>query len=86
MNYYGALLYTDPGSGTLILQLLAAALFGLLFYLRFFIRRVKGIFKRDGETTRDEQVKDALDGGARDSQALSETEGEIGRGVGRPLK
>lgn len=30
------LLYTDPGTGALILQLLAAALIGSMFYLRKF--------------------------------------------------
>lgn len=30
------LLYTDPGSGTLIWQLLLAAFFGVMFYFRRF--------------------------------------------------
>jgi hypothetical protein len=42
---YHFLLYTDPGSGTLIWQLLLAAVFGGMFYLRrlkeFLVRRKK---------------------------------------------
>jgi len=40
------LLYTDPGTGTLILQLLIAAFFGVLFYIRFFVKRVGHFFSR----------------------------------------
>jgi hypothetical protein len=39
-------LYTDPGTGTLILQLLIAAFFGVLFYIRFFVKRIGGFFSR----------------------------------------
>ncbi|HEU0185775.1 MAG TPA: hypothetical protein VFS27_10710 [Blastocatellia bacterium] len=35
-----AILYTDPGSGALVWQLLVASFFGILFYLRAFIRRI----------------------------------------------
>ena len=42
-----ALFYTDPGTGTLILQLLAAAFLGLVFYFRYFTKRVKNYFSRD---------------------------------------
>ncbi|HEY6403247.1 MAG TPA: hypothetical protein VI479_17635 [Blastocatellia bacterium] len=38
-----ALLYTDPGSGALVWQLLVASFFGILFYLRAFIRRIAAI-------------------------------------------
>ena len=41
-----ALFYTDPGTGTLILQLLAAAFLGAVFYFRYFTKRVKGYFSR----------------------------------------
>ena len=37
-------LYTDPGSGALILQLLSAAVIGSLFYFRSFRDRVKHFF------------------------------------------
>jgi hypothetical protein len=39
-------LYTDPGTGTLILQLLAAGAIGLVFYVRVFARRAKSFFSR----------------------------------------
>jgi len=44
-------LYTDPGTGTLLLQLLIGAFLGVLFYLRFFTRRVRTFFssKRKSE-------------------------------------
>jgi hypothetical protein len=76
MSYY-ALLYTDPGSGTLILQLLAAGLFGLLFYLRYFIRRVKGFFLKRDELAREAKVPEALDSTVKSSQSLPETESEM---------
>ena len=34
--------YTDPGTGTLILQVLMAAVFGAMFYLRRLISWVRG--------------------------------------------
>lgn len=43
---YLMLLYTDPGTGTLILQLLIAAFFGAFFYIRFFTRRARSFFFR----------------------------------------
>jgi len=35
-----AFLYTDPGSGALVWQLLVASFVGGLFYIRSFIRRI----------------------------------------------
>jgi hypothetical protein len=52
------LLYTDPGTGTLILQLLIAAFLGVFFYIRFFFKRVGGFFSR--KKTEDSQVYDAV--------------------------
>ena len=51
------ILYTDPGSGTLILQLLIAAFLGVFFYIRFFFKRVGGFFSR--KKTAEGQVHDA---------------------------
>jgi len=43
-----AFLYTDPGSGALLWQLMLAAIFGALFYARLFIRRViETIFRKE---------------------------------------
>jgi hypothetical protein len=43
-NYSGihtfALFYTDPGSGALVWQLLVASFFGIMFYVRSFIRKI----------------------------------------------
>jgi hypothetical protein len=49
-----AFLYTDPGTGTLLLQLLAAGFLGVAFYFRYFTKRVKGFFaKRRGNAGSD---------------------------------
>lgn len=50
-------LYTDPGTGTLILQLLIAAFLGVFFYIRFFFKRVGGFFSRK-KTAEGSQVYD----------------------------
>jgi hypothetical protein len=42
-----AFLYTDPGSGALLWQLMLAAIFGALFYARLFIRRVTEMFRKE---------------------------------------
>ena len=42
--------YTDPGSGTLIWQMLLAASFGIMFYLRRIVgwfRRLKSVKEKD---------------------------------------
>jgi hypothetical protein len=46
-----AFLYTDPGSGALVWQLLVASFVGGLFYIRSFIRRIAGMMsgRRSGE-------------------------------------
>lgn len=60
---YLMLLYTDPGTGTLILQLLIAAFFGALFYIRFFTRRARSFFfrqrKPDANLEKPQQYKSA---------------------------
>jgi hypothetical protein len=38
--------YTDPGSGSLILQMLLAASFGALFYVRRFVNWLRGLKAR----------------------------------------
>ena len=40
------LLYADPGSGALALQLLLASFFGALFYLRSYLFRLKRMLTR----------------------------------------
>ena len=41
--------YTDPGSGTLLLQILLAASFGIMFYIRRIIAWTRGLFNRNSE-------------------------------------
>jgi hypothetical protein len=38
--------YVDPGSGTFILQLLAAMAFGTLFYIRQIVTQIKAFFSK----------------------------------------
>lgn len=39
--------YTDPGTGTLVWQLLLAASFGAMFYLRRIVRWARGLRGKD---------------------------------------
>jgi hypothetical protein len=50
-----AFLYTDPGSGALLWQLLIASFFGALFYTRSFIRRVIANISGRGSSKQSEQ-------------------------------
>jgi len=60
-----AFLYTDPGSGALIWQLLVASFFGILFYLRSFIRRISDkISGRKSKERSNQQASVKLDGSA----------------------
>lgn len=60
--------YTDPGSGTLILQMLLAAAFGAMFYLRRMIRWVRSL--RPGR--HDETSTDAFAGNLeKDSESVN---------------
>jgi hypothetical protein len=43
--------YLDPGSGSLIMQLLFGALLSLLFFVKVFWGKIKGIFRRSDEST-----------------------------------
>lgn len=40
------LIYTDPGTGALVLQLLVAGVLGTVFYLRYFTKRARSLFSR----------------------------------------
>jgi hypothetical protein len=52
-----AFLYTDPGSGALVWQLLVASILGGLYYIRSFIRRIAAMMSggKSGEL-RDQQA------------------------------
>ena len=40
------IVYIDPGTGSYLLQILAAGLFGALFALKLFWHRIVGLFRR----------------------------------------
>ncbi|MGE5506100.1 MAG: hypothetical protein ACM31L_16890 [Actinomycetota bacterium] len=49
--------YVDPGSGTLLLQILGAAAVGGLFYLRTAWAKLRGLFSRSaGKSPQDDQA------------------------------
>jgi len=50
-------LYTDPGSGALIWQLLVASFVGILFYVRTFIRRITAMMS--GRRSNEESIQQA---------------------------
>lgn len=41
------IVYIDPGTGSYVLQVVAAALFGAMFALKMFWHRIVGFFRRD---------------------------------------
>lgn len=47
------LAYIDPGTGGIVLQMLAAGFFGALFAVKLFWRKIKGFFT--GKKDRDEE-------------------------------
>lgn len=51
--------YLDPGSGSYLLQLLIASLLGGAFLLRTFWSRIVGFFKREDETTAEDEDEPA---------------------------
>lgn len=55
-----ALAYVDPGSGTLIIQMLVAAGVGAMFYFRQFREKLKSLFTRqpDAEIEEADSSKD----------------------------
>jgi hypothetical protein len=57
LNFAPLLLYADPGSGTLIWQLLLASLFGAMFY----IRRLKNFVLQRKQTPLSQPPKTVVD-------------------------
>jgi hypothetical protein len=43
--------YLDPGTGSLLIQLLLGALLSTLFFVKVFWKKIKGVFKRSDEST-----------------------------------
>ena len=54
--------YTDPGSGTLLFQLLLAASFGIMFYLRRIVAWTRGLRNKHSEATPPGPEKDSSEG------------------------
>lgn len=56
--HFGSLLYLDPGTGSYIFQLVIAGLVGAGFIIRFYWKRIIGIFSKrqpeDEESTSDD--------------------------------
>jgi hypothetical protein len=53
--------YLDPGSGSLIIQILIAALLGLGVALRASWGRIKGLFSKKKSDSEDDNLDDARD-------------------------
>jgi hypothetical protein len=53
------LAYLDPGSGAILLQLLAAGVAGFVVFFRYQGRRVKAFFRRGGADERDDSAEDS---------------------------
>lgn len=45
--------YLDPGSGSILLQVIIGGLLGVGFLVRAFWGRIKGFFRRSGGSTED---------------------------------
>jgi len=52
------LLYTDPGSGMLLWQLITAAALGLLFYARTIIRKIRELMGHEQTENRSSAARD----------------------------
>lgn len=57
----GQEVYLDPGSGSILLQLLVAAALGGLIILRTSWGRIKSLFGKDGDDKEDEDDGDFAD-------------------------
>ena len=57
--------YTDPGTGTFLLQMMLAAITGSLFFMRALRQRIRLLFKRNRNSSdnEDENVADNKLGG-----------------------
>ena len=53
----GRLLYLDPGSGSIIFQLLIAGLVGAGFIIRAYWKKISGIFRK-GQSEGEESLSD----------------------------
>jgi hypothetical protein len=49
------LLYLDPGSGSYLIQVIIAAVLGVLFYFKTAVQWIKNIFKKPTSKTEEEE-------------------------------
>jgi hypothetical protein len=61
--------YTDPGSGTLLLQMAFAAFFGLMFYLRRIVTWMRRLLGREGDSVSTSAAPPETGGRSSDSTA-----------------
>lgn len=54
------LAYIDPGSGSILLQLLVGSIVGLGLFFRQSVARVFGVFRRGDRSTSNEPVGDSV--------------------------
>ena len=47
--------YLDPGTGSYVLQILAAAIFGSLFVIKSYWNKIKNFFSRNGTNSADDE-------------------------------
>ncbi|MCC6286563.1 MAG: hypothetical protein IT249_01630 [Chitinophagaceae bacterium] len=51
------LLYIDPGSGSYLVQVIAAAVLGVAFYFKTFVAWIKSLFRRKRNASGEEEQK-----------------------------
>lgn len=50
--------YLDPGTGSLIIQILLAFLLSLLFFVKVFYGKIKGLFRQSAEESKEEPFQE----------------------------
>ncbi|NJD59460.1 MAG: hypothetical protein C3F13_09005 [Anaerolineales bacterium] len=55
--HFRSLAYLDPGSGSIIVQVLIAGLMTVGIVLKVFWKKIKGLFKRSAEIDQDDLTK-----------------------------
>lgn len=53
--------YIDPGAGSLLLQMLAAAFFGALFTIKIYWNKIKNYFKKSNSGPEEQKGSDFLE-------------------------
>jgi hypothetical protein len=53
-----SLLYLDPSSGSILLQLILASLLGIGVAVRIFWRKIRGVFNKSSQSTESDELDD----------------------------